>query len=496
MFQCSPLECFLNNWKAATKHDDWGIKLRKQRMKTLCEVDWPAQTNWPSGGSFDLQLISPLYQNILNVHPDQIPYISTWKTNVEKNPPWLKACQVRPAGKAEKPPVIPDPEDEEGGVIRPPPPYAPPTAPPAIPPGPGPQAPGGAGPQAQASPPSSPEQKDIMPLRRVYDPPGPPGPGGAEAPRTYTVQHIPFSSADVCNWRNQNPSFEENPAKIIKLFEGIFKTYNPTFDDVQYLMDALLTTEETRRIHVEARVHMRAQGTPEPDIITGYPDSTPNWNYQTTEGQKTLTTYRQNVLNGMRRAARKPTNFVKVREVVQGNEEAPGAYLERLKEAYRQYTPVDPDEAANALIVKAAFVAQAAPDVRRKIQKHEGFLGHTLEWMLELAQTTYNQREDEEQKKKEKYQAKKLMALQATAPIPQKRGSARGGGQGRLGRNQCAICRQEGHWKGECPQSAPVCISMDGSRNRHQGAIYVDEASTRFQEFSNPFWGSIGLGPV
>nr|XP_028562526.1 uncharacterized protein LOC114584662 [Podarcis muralis] len=212
----------------------------------------------------------------------------------------------------------------------------------------------------------------VMPLRRVYDPPGPPGPGGVEAPRTYTVQHIPFSSADVCNWRNQNPSFEENPAKIIKLFEGIFKTYNPTFDDVQYLMDALLTTEETRRIHVEARVHMRAQGTPDPDIITGYPDSTPNWNYQTTEGQKTLTTYRQNVLNGMRRAARKPTNFVKVREVVQGNEEAPGAYLERLKEAYRQYTPVDPDEAANALIVKAAFVAQAAPDVRRKIQKHEG----------------------------------------------------------------------------------------------------------------------------
>ncbi|XP_053225254.1 uncharacterized protein LOC128404027 [Podarcis raffonei] len=293
----------------------------------------------------------------------------------------------------------------------------------------------------------------VMPLRRVYDPPGPPGANGAAAERTYTVQHIPFSSADVCNWRNQNPSFEENPAKIIKLFEGIFKTYNPTFDDVQYLMDALLTTEETRRIHAEARAHMRAQGVQDPAIAAEYPENTPNWDYQTTGGQNTLTTYRQNVLNGMRRAARKPTNFVKVREVVQGNEEAPGAYLERLKEAYRQYTPVDPDEAANALIVKAAFVAQAAPDVRRKIQKHEGFMGHTLEWMLELAQTTYNQREEEEQKKKEKYQAKKLMALQATAPIPQKRGSARGGGQGRLGRNQCAICRQEGHWKGECPQA-------------------------------------------
>lgn len=36
------------------------------------------------------------------------------------------------------------------------------------------------------------------------------------------------------------------------------------------------------------------------------------------------------------------------------------------------------------------------------------FMGHTLEWVLELAQTTYNQREEEAQKKKEKYQAKEV----------------------------------------------------------------------------------------
>ncbi|XP_053225778.1 uncharacterized protein LOC128404317 [Podarcis raffonei] len=549
--KCTPLQCFLNNWKAATKNDDWGFKLKRERLRTLCEVDWPTQgTNWPSEGTFDLQLINPLWRNIVNVHPDQIPYISTWKKNVEENPPWLTDCRAAFGQGARvcavtkpKPPVLQDPEGEGEEALRPPPPYVPPTAPP-VPadlvsglPGPAPQPEeeaGGGEPEKHESADDEEEdvekfreklekqvkqgekwaekddervrreigpwknevdvalhlldaatcrprqtkkkQKHLMkawegakrhearkeeeesaakiaPLRRVYDPPGPPGPGGAAAARTYTVQHIPFSSADVCNWRNQNPSFEENPAKIIKLFEGIFKTYNPTFDDVQYLMDALLTTEETRRIHAEARAHMRAEQVAEANIPNIYPENTPNWDYQTNDGQNTLTTYRQYVLNGMRRAARKPTNFVKVREVVQGNEEAPGAYLERLKEAYRQYTPVDPDEAANAPIIKAAFVAQAAADVRRKIQKHEGFMGHPLEWMLEIAQTTYNLREEEAQKKKEKYQAKKLMALQSTTPIPQERGSARGGGPGRLGRNQCAICRQEGHWKRECPQA-------------------------------------------
>lgn len=557
--KCTPLQCFLDNWKAATKDDDWGFKLRKERLRTLCEVDWPAHgTRWPSEGTFDLQLINPLWRNIVSIHPDQIPYISTWKRNTENNPPWLQNCrtslgrgaqEARVCAVKEKPvpPVLPEPEEEEGGILRPPPPYAPPTAPP--PPGaplPDSQLPeeagagGGAG-GTPAKQDTSDDEKDseedevhfrerlkkrnkagkrwseqdelkvkrdvepwksevdvsphlldvamytpkqtkklqrcwleawdraklhevaqkqkekastIAPLRRVYDPPGPPGQDGTIPPRTYTVQHVPFTSSDVCNWRNQNPSFEENPAKIIKLFEGIFQTYNPTYDDVQYLLNSLLTTEEVRRVHTEARAHLRAQNVNE-DLA--YPLQTPNWDYQEINGQNTLNTYRQYVLIGMRRASRKPINLVKVREVVQKPEEPPGAFLERLKEAYRQYTPLDPDEGANAPIIKAAFVGQAAHDIRKKVQKHEGFMGNTLEWMLEIAQTTYNQRDEEAQKQKEKYQAKKLMALQAGATG----GGARGGGRARLGRNQCAICKQDGHWKRECPQA--------NSKGRGQG---------------------------
>ncbi|CAI5764643.1 bromodomain-containing protein 4-like [Podarcis lilfordi] len=331
--KCTPLECFLNNWKLATKNDDWGFKLKKERLRTLCEVDWPTQgTAWPSQGSFEGRLINPLLQRIIEDHPDQIPYISTWKTNVDKNPPWLQACRTAPAKaricavRQQKLPLVVQDTEEELAVR--PPPYRPPI--PAVPQN---------GPplqnNLQNNPPNpvggspinpSPEDKDptksetakedesdddegdeetllkmlekkvqkgekwskkqdkwikdyvdpykdqvdvsphllevarcedghwkkkqkrwleaarraathhererekkdqataLMPLRVVYDPPGPPGENGAAAPRTYTIQHVPFSTADICNWRNQNPSFEENPAKIIKLFEGIFKT--------------------------------------------------------------------------------------------------------------------------------------------------------------------------------------------------------------------------------------------------------------------------------
>ncbi|CAI7935291.1 bromodomain-containing protein 4-like [Podarcis lilfordi] len=136
--KCTPLQCFLNNWKLATKDDDWGFKLKKERLRTLCEVDWPTQrTGWPSQGTLDGQLINPLWQRVIDNHPDQIPYISTWKTNVDKNPPWLKACRTVPpqaricAVRQQKlPPVVQDTEEDE--LLVRPPPYTPPA--PAPPP--------------------------------------------------------------------------------------------------------------------------------------------------------------------------------------------------------------------------------------------------------------------------------------------------------------------------------------------------------------------------
>lgn len=45
---------------------------------------------------------------------------------------------------------------------------------------------------------------------------------------------------------------------------------------------------------------------------------------------------------GLRAAARKPTNLAKVGDVQQGKDEGPAAFLERVMEAFRQYTPMDP----------------------------------------------------------------------------------------------------------------------------------------------------------
>jgi hypothetical protein len=45
---------------------------------------------------------------------------------------------------------------------------------------------------------------------------------------------------------------------------------------------------------------------------------------------------------GLQMAACHPTNLAKVKAIMQGKNESPAVFLERLYDAYRQYTPLDP----------------------------------------------------------------------------------------------------------------------------------------------------------
>jgi hypothetical protein len=58
-----------------------------------------------------------------------------------------------------------------------------------------------------------------------------------------------------------------------------------------------------------------------------------------------------------------------VNEVIQGSDESPAAFLERLLEALWTYTPINPEAAENRRTINIAFTSQSAPDIRKKLQK-------------------------------------------------------------------------------------------------------------------------------
>lgn len=99
---------------------------------------------------------------------------------------------------------------------------------------------------------------------------------------------------------------------------------------------------------------------------------------------------------GLRTAARKPTNLAKVGDVRQRQTESPTTFMERIMEAFRQFTPFDPESPESRASVTLAFVNQAAPDIKKKLQKLGRLGERPLQELLRIAEKVYNRETEEE----------------------------------------------------------------------------------------------------
>ena len=92
----------------------------------------------------------------------------------------------------------------------------------------------------------------------------------------------------------------------------------------------------------------------------------------------------------------------KLTDIEQEEKEAPGKFLDRLREALRRFTEIDPESEVGKVILKERFLTQSAPDIRRKLLKRAYGPNQSLDTLLQLAQTVYYGREYEEKKDKGK----------------------------------------------------------------------------------------------
>ncbi|XP_073924622.1 protein-L-isoaspartate O-methyltransferase domain-containing protein 1 isoform X1 [Castor canadensis] len=507
-----------------------GLVIKKGKFDTFCSAEWPTfGVGWPIQGSLSLDLITKvkavIFQPDNRGHPDQVPYILVWEDLVRNPPPWLTVFLTHPSSSAPgaKTPVTPalvikeeeklplptltgpqiraspspSPVLPESSPLYPslagaeedrPPPYVTPPGQASAPEeeissssSTGLAAGGGMGQrlrprgirerEGEDGPPSSTQGEETvptLPVRMV----GQGGPGGGQQ-----FQYWPFSSSDLYNWRTQNPPFSEDPKCLIDLLESIMHTHRPTWDDCHQLLNTLFTTEERERILNEARKNVLGDNgrptTLQPAIDEAFPLRRPDWDFGTAEGRERLRIYRQTLMAGLRAAARRPTNFAKVKAVIQGENESPAGFLERLHEAYRQYTPIDPEADLHRSAVVLSFINQAAPDIRRKLNKQENLGEMTIREMLQVAEKVFTAREtpeerEERQRKEDREAQEKLRKedreFQAKENRKQQREMARiflagvrdqprGGGHARTpDKEHCFYCKETGHWKRECPK--------------------------------------------
>ncbi|XP_041494737.1 histone acetyltransferase p300-like [Microtus oregoni] len=416
--------------------DNLSVDVRKKKWVIFCSSEWPTvESEWPRDGTFNLNIISQVKAKVFSPgphgHPDQRAYIVNWESLARDPPLWVQPFVISNniSNKPQPPltpiaPKAPPPQESQPLVPLPPAPSPAlpssslyptilkekvpkekplkptPAPPPVLPPNPNspltdllseepppyadpeePESPDGSetaaagGQPAQVSPAPSP-MAGRLPGRRKPPPdstthalPLREGPNGRQ-------QYWPFFASDLYYWKHHNPPFSKDPITLTNLIESILVTHHPTWDDCQQHLQTLLISEEKQRVFLEARKNVPGDnGSPTllpNEIDEAFPLTRPDWDFTTATGRGHLCLYRQLLIVGLRGAARRPTNLAQVKQVIQGNEETPSAFLERLKDAYRMYTPYDPEDPGQATSVSMSSIWQSSPDIRSKLQRLEG----------------------------------------------------------------------------------------------------------------------------
>ena len=95
-------------------------------------------------------------------------------------------------------------------------------------------------------------------------------------------------------------------------------------------------------------------------------------------------------------------SMAKPSEMIQREIKSPSEFYDRLCEAYRLYTSIDPEAAGSQMVINAAFVSQGYPDIRRKLQNVDGVLAMTSSQIIEITDKVFRNRDTEAKREAEK----------------------------------------------------------------------------------------------
>ena len=86
-----------------------------------------------------------------------------------------------------------------------------------------------------------------------------------------------------------------------------------------------------------------------------FPKKNPQWDPNDAWGFQMLEHYQEALLRSMKEAGKKAMNMSKTSEVLQGPEESPSQFYERLCQAFLLYTPFNTEATENQWMVNTAF---------------------------------------------------------------------------------------------------------------------------------------------
>lgn len=276
--------------------------------------------------------------------------------------------------------------------------------------------------------------------------------GGAQGGIGYV--NAPLTSSEVRGFKKEMKNLLTDPVGLSEQFDQVLGPKIYTWGELDSILKSLFTQEERQMIRTAGIQIWDRENQQGPARECKMPIEPLNWNPNDERGRRDTNDYRTLIIKGIREAAPCGNNIRKAFCGMQGKQETPMDWLERLRQDIRLYSGIDPDSGTGETLLKVHFVTNAWPDIRKKLEKLENWQRRDLEELLREAQKVYVRRDEERMKTK----AKVMMARdhQSQRRIPDER---RKGGGGRVGGHRkgddsevCYYCKKAGHFKSNCPR--------------------------------------------
>ncbi|XP_064534309.1 uncharacterized protein LOC135425686 [Pseudopipra pipra] len=237
---------------------------------------------------------------------------------------------------------------------------------------------------------------------------------------------VPFTASDLNSWREEARNFRKNPEGVAKRFELIAKNLDIDWSDIEVMLSELTETE--KELVLKTGRDSAAVLPEELEVV--FPSKNPEWDPNNPNHYELLVQHRKLIALGLRKAIPKAINWAALYDVRQGKDESPSEFLDRLRTAMRQYTPLDPASEEGRQQLLGLVMGQCTSDIRKKLQKLKHPANKDLETLMNEAWEVYNNREKEEKKREDKRVARIVAVAVAAQNTKFQDTSARGRGRG------------------------------------------------------------------
>jgi len=176
---------------------------------------------------------------------------------------------------------------------------------------------------------------------------------------------VPSTTTNLLNWKESVGSHREHPGKMHHIVQTVVLNHNPTWGDMQTLLNSFFTPEEKWLVLDNAQEeNERWNARDDPTLFML--KSELKWDPNTGAGHTFIKQYQEIILYGNQNGVSKQTNISKLYEIKQDLNENPSVFYERLCEVARKWTDLDLENKNNRLMFNMFFIGHSAPNVCKK----------------------------------------------------------------------------------------------------------------------------------